>query len=252
MSTPATPSTPKSAGDDRNLVAVDVTTALTFEDKLQLFWDKHRTLIIVACVLIAVAIVGKGVWDRMQVAKQEEIGKRYAAATTTEQLRSFSAAHTGHTLAGVAQLRIADEAYAAGKYADAIAGYESALVVLTDGPLGARARLGRAAAKLQSGKTAEATAELKAIADDAKAPKAARGEAAYHLTGLAVEAGNATDAQKYVDQLTQLDPDPRSPWTGRAMMLRATLPATPPPAAPATEEKKSDATPSVKVEIPKK
>lgn len=253
MSTPAHPSAPKPAGDDRNLVPADVSPAFSLEDKLRSLWEKNRNLIIGACVLVLAVIVGKGIWERMEAGKHEEIGKAYAAATTSDQLRSFSAAHSTHALGGIAHLRLADEAYAAGKFTDAIAGYDKAVVVLTDGPLGARARLGRAAAKAQAGKAAEAAAELKAIADDAKLPKAVRGEAAYHLTGLAVEAGNAADAQKHVDLLTQLDPG--SPWAGRAMMLRATLPATPAPAAPAPAagEKPADtATPAVKVEIPKK
>ncbi|MBL9199044.1 MAG: tetratricopeptide repeat protein [Opitutaceae bacterium] len=255
MSTPATPSAPKPAGDDRNLVPADASPAPTLEDRLQSLWEKNRNAIIGACVLVLAVIVGKGIWERMERSKHEEIGKAYGAAATSDQLRTFSAAHASHPLGGIAHLRLADEAYAAGKFTDAIAGYDKAVVILADNPLGARARLGRATAKAQAGKAAEATTELKAIADDTKLPKAVRGEAAYHLTGLAVEAGNATEAQKFVDLLTQLDPDPRNPWTGRAMMLRATLPAAPAPAAPAPAagEKKADAAaPAVKVEIPKK
>ncbi len=253
MSTPATPSASKSASDDRNLVAVDATTAVTFEDKVNLFWKNNSKLVIGACVVVVLAIAGKGLMDYLAREKQAKIGEAYAAATTSDQLKSFSAAHAGNSLAALAQLRLADEAYAAGKSADAIAGYDTAATILADSPLGARARLGRALAKLQTGKTTEATAELKAIADDTKLLKAARSEAAYHLTGLAVDAGNTTDVQKFIDQLTQIDPDPRTnPWSQRAMMLRASLPATPPPTAPATEEKKADATPSVKLDIPKK
>ena len=62
------------------------------------------------------------------------------------------------------------------------------------------------------------------------------------MTSLAVEAGNAAEAQKMVDLLTQIDP--MSAWSQRAMMLRATLPATPAPApaaaAPAATEKKEE------------
>jgi hypothetical protein len=253
MSTPATPSSPQPAGDDRNLVAVEAATAATFEDKVNLFWKNYSKLIVAACVVVVLAIAGKGLMDYLARQKDEKIGQAYAAATTNDQLKAFAAAHAGHALAGIAHLRLADEAYGAGKPADAIAGYDTAATILADGPLGARARLGRALAKLNSGKAPEGTAELKALADDAKLPKAARAEAAYHLTGLAVEAGNAADAQKFVDQLTQIDPDPRSnPWSQRAMMLRATLPATPPPASPVAEEKKADAAPAVKLEIPKK
>lgn len=246
MSTPATPSSPKPAGDDRNLVAVDAATAATFEDKMQLFWKNNRTMVAGLCGLVLAGIVAKGGWDYMAAQKDIEVGNAYAAAATPEQLKAFAAAHSSHVLGGIAQLRMADDAYGAGKAADAVAGYDKALAVLKDGPLVARAKLGRALAKAQSGKGAEAAAELKQLADDAKQLKAVRSEAAFHLTGLAVEAGNAVDAQKYVDQLNQLDP--MGPWSQRAVSLRATLPATPAPAAP----KADAAAPAVQVKVPGK
>jgi hypothetical protein len=254
MSKSATPSTPNPAGDDRNLVAVDPTTAFTFEDKLHLFWKKNRNLVLGFCAVVLLAIVGKGVYDYLARQKELEIEKAYAAATSTEQLKAFSSAHPNHELGGIAQLRVADEAYTAGKSAEAIAGYDKALGVLKTGPLAARAKLGRALAKAQGGKAAEAATELKQIADDANQFKAIRSEAAYHLTSLAVDAGNAADAQKFVDQLNQLDP--MGAWAQRATMLRATLPATPVPAAPApaaaTPAAEPKEEPSVKVNLPKK
>lgn len=246
MTTPATPSAPNPAGDDRNLVAVDATIAVTFEDKLQLFWKNNRTAVIAFCGLIVVGILAKGGWDYMARQKEIEVGNAYAAATTPAQLKSFVAAHGGHMLAGIAQLRMADEAYAGGKSADAAALYDKALGALKSGPLAARAKLGRALAKVQAGKAAEATTDLKALADDANQLKAIRSEAAYHLTGLAVEAGNAAEAQKLIDQLGQIDP--MGPWSQRAISLRATLPASTAPVAP----KKDDATPSVQVKLPGK
>ena len=246
MSTPATPSSPNPAGDDRNLVAAEAVPVQTFEDKLEQFWGKNRTAILALCGLILVGIIGKGVADHLAKEKDREVGKAYAAATNSDQLKAFANANSGHVLAGVARVRLADEAFAAGKAADAVAGYDLALAAVKDGPLAARARLGRAVAKLQLAKAAEASAELKQLADDAAQPKPVRAEAAYHLTGIAVEAGNAADAQKYVDQLNQLDP--MGPWSQRAVGLRATLPATP-AAAPAKAE---GAAPAVQVKLPGK
>ncbi len=240
MSTPATPSSPNPAGDDRNLVAVDATTAVTFEEKMQVVWKKNRAIVLGLCVLILLAILGKGAWEYMSRSKELDVQKAYGAATTNDQLKAFTAAHAGHPLAGIAELRMGDDAYAAGKTADAIASYDRAVSVLKDGPLAARARIGRAVAKALSGKTPEATTELKQLAEDTKQTKSVRAEAAYHLTTIAVEAGNATDAQKAVDLLNQIEP--MGAWTQRAQMLRATLPATPAPAAaPAGPEKKEEA-----------
>jgi hypothetical protein len=248
MSTSATPSTPSPAGDDRNLVPVDANTAVTFEDKAQLFLKKNRTLLVAVCVAVLLALLGKWGWDHLASQKELEIEKAYAAATTSDQLRAFITANPNHTLGGIAQLRIADEAYEAGKAADAIAAYEKAMAALKAGPLAARAKLGRALAKAHAGKASEATTELKQIADDATQFKAVRAEAAYHLTSLAVESGNAAEAQKLVDQLNQIDP--MGAWAQRAIMLRATLPATPTPAAPAVEPKKDE--PAVKLNLPGK
>ncbi|MEO6245327.1 MAG: tetratricopeptide repeat protein [Opitutaceae bacterium] len=251
MPTPATPSAPKPAGDDRNLVAVDATTAVTFEDKVNLFWKNNRTAVIALCVVIVVAIAGKGLWDYMAGQKELEVEKAYAAATTTEQLKAFSAAHEGHSLGGIAQLRIADEAYAAGKSADAITAYDKAAASLKTGPLAVRAKMGRALAKVQAGKTAEAITDLKAIADDTAQAKSARAEATYHLASLAVEAGNAGDAQKFIDQVTAIEP--MGSWMQRAFALRAMLPPAPAaPAAPASEKKDDAATPGLKLELPGK
>jgi len=254
MSPSATPSTPNPAGDDRNLVPVEATTAVSFEDKLHLFWKRNRTAVLGLCVAIVAAILAKGGWDYYSRQKELDVEKAYAAATSADQLKAFIVAHPNHALGGIAQLRTADEAYAAGKSADAIAGYDKAISVLKTGPLAARAKLGRALAKVQAGKVPEATTELKQMADDAGQFKSIRAEAAYHLTSLAVEARDGVEAQKFVDQLNQIDP--MGAWAQRAMMLRATLPATPAPATatpatgtPAAEAKKDDT--GVKLNLPK-
>jgi hypothetical protein len=254
MSTSATPSNPTPAGDDRNLVAVDASTAVTFEEKVHLFWKKNRTAVFAVCVIVLLAIVGKEGWEYMARQKELDVEKAYAAATTPELLKSFAAAHPDHALGGIAQLRIADEAYKNGKSDEAVSAYDKAISALKEGPLAARAQIGRALAKVQAGKTADAAGELKKLADDANTLKAVRAEAAYHLTTLAVDNHNADEAQKYVDQLMKIDIS--SPWTQRAMALRATLPTTPAPApqtsTPASGQKKDDSSSGVQVKLPGK
>lgn len=256
MSTPATPSAPKSSGDDRNLVAVDATVAATFEDKVNLFWKNNSKAVLAGCALVVLGIAGKGLMDRFAREKEADIGRAYAAAATPEQLKSFSAAHAGHSLAGIAQLRIADEAFAAGKSADAITGYETAANALKTGPLAVRAKVGRALSKVQAGKAAEATADLKQLADDAAQLKSVRAEATYYLASLAIEAGNTADAHKLIEQIAQIDP--MGAWMQRSFSLRAMLPPAPAPvipaapAAPAGEKKDEAATPGVQVNLPGK
>jgi hypothetical protein len=242
------PSNSKPAGDDRNLVPVNETTAVTFDEKLNVFWRRNRTGIAAAVVIVLIAILAKGGWD-YHVAQQEgDVEKDYVAATTPEQLKAFAAAHPGHTLAAIAELRVADDAYAAGKAADALSGYEKAIGVLKSGPLAARAQLGRALAKVQAGKAAEGTSELKQLANDTTQFKAIRAEAAYQLASLAADANNSADVQKYSDLVMQVDPS--SPWASRAMSLRASLPA---PAAPAvTTPAATGGSAKVEVKLPGK
>lgn len=255
------PSHSNPSGDDRHLVPVDETTAVTFEDKLHLFWKKNRNGVIGVIAIVLLAIAGKEGWEYLQRQKDADVKAAYASATTSDLQKAFIAAHPDHVLAGIAHLRMADDAYKAGRSADAINAYTNAIAALKTGPLAARAQLGRAIAKAQSGKTADAIADLKQLADDKNQFKAIRAEAVYDLTSLAAEAGNAADTQKYSDQLMQIDPT--SPWTQRALALRTSLPATEKSAdaaakpadvkaAPQSSEKKDEAAPAVKLNIPKK
>ena len=229
MTTPASPKDPTPAGDDRHLVAVDDTAlAPSFEEQLQGFWQKNGKILIGFCVVILVGIVAKGAWEYLEAQKEKEVQQEYAAAATPEKLKAFASAHPDHTLAGVAQMRLADDAYAAGKAAEAVAGYESAKTILKSGPLAARAQLGSAMAKIQGGKTSEGEAALKALAADAAQLKGVRSEAYYQLASLASDGGKADDVKKFTDQLMQFDP--ASPWMQRAMLLRAKLPAEAAPA----------------------
>ena len=238
MTTPAAPSAPKPAGDDRNFVAVDANyVALTLEDRLRIFWQKHSRTVIAALVVVLAGILAKGGWEYLEAQKEQEIEQAYAAAGTPEKLKAFAAAQAGHALAGAARLQLADAAYAAGQSADALAGYGEAIAALKTGPLVSRAKLGLAMAKVQAGKTADGAAALRQLAADATEPKATRVEVSYHLASLANAAGQPDDVRKYSDQVMQIDPT--SPWTQRVFMLRASLPVT--EAAPAA------ATPAVKL-----
>lgn len=241
------PTNPKSSREEQAATPA----ALTLEEKLNQFWQKNRMVVLALCAFVLVAILAKGWWEHHQLEVEQEIGAAYQAATTPEQLKAFIAAHPGHSLAGIAELRMADDAYTAGKSTDAIAGYDRAIAILQDPAIIARAKVGRALAKIQGGKSAEATTELQAIANDTNQFTAARTEAAYQLTILAIDAGNFADANKYIQQLEEIDP--ASVRARQALQLRASLPAVAAaavPAAPASA--KTDSGPKVEVNLPKK
>jgi hypothetical protein len=250
MTTPATPSNEKPAGDDRNLVAVDENyKALTFEDTVNQIWKRNRNLVWGLIGLVAAVVLGKGGWEYMQHQRELGVGKDYAAATTSAQLKAFAASHSGHSLAGVAHLRVADEAYTAGKPADAIAAYDQAAAILKTGPLAARAKIGRAMAKVQSGKAPEGSNELKQIAADTTQLNSVRAEATYHLASLASESGDAAEVIKYSDELNKLAPS--SPWAQRGTMLRASLPVTATPMITTTPTAPTTPAPAAKKDEPK-
>ena len=229
MTTPADPSKPKSAAAPEVGVAA---TAQSFEQGLHRFWGRNRNAVYVLCGMVLAGIVIRGGWDYMAAQKEAEIGRDYAAAATPEMLKSFAASHEGKPLAGVAELRLADQAYAEGHAADAVAAYEKAAGLLPSGVFASRARLGLAMSEVQAGRASEGEAVLKQLSGDSNEPKAVRAEAAYQMASLAAAAGRADEVRRLAEQLVQIDPE--SPWSQRAFALEASLPApAPAPAVPA-------------------
>lgn len=221
--TPQHASSP-SAGDDRNLVTVDETyPALSFEDRLRLFWEKNSRGILVVCALVLALILGKGAYEVVSAQREKAIAADYAAATTDERLKAFVAEHEDHVLGGLAQLDLADKAYSSGNYAEARSAYDRAVAILKQDTFGQRARVGSAVSALQAGATEEGTAALKAIVSDLTLGALVRSEAAFHLATLAAANGDTAEAIRLIEQATTIDSD--GPWADRATMLRASLPS---------------------------
>ncbi len=224
MPSPALPSDPQNPGSPP-------VAAANPDEILIGFWEKNREIVVIGCLLVLVAILGRGGWQYFTTQKELGVERDYAAAGNPEQLRAFAEAHPDHALAGVAELRVADAAYQAGQNADALAAYERAQGLLDKtGILAARARLGAAVIKVQTGQGAEGVSALRQLAEDPKQFSNIRAEALYHLASLAAEAGRADETRQLSTQLLQIDPS--SPWTQRAFALQAKLPA-PAPSAPA-------------------
>lgn len=240
MAAPADQNPSRTAGDDRNLVTIDENyLAPTFEDKLLIFWEKNGRAVITVVVLVAVGLVARWGFGVFAESRERAIAAEYAAAKDSAALKAFAESQPTAALSGVAHLRLADEAYAAGRFGDAKAEYEAVAKVLTGNVLGERARLGSAVSQLQSGDTAGGQAALEALANDVSFLSPLRGEAAFHLAILAREAGQVSDAKKWVE-LT-LSADPTGFWAQRAMQLRAGLPADPAPVAEAPAAPAADA-----------
>ena len=195
----------------------------SFEERLRVFWEKNSKTVYALCVVVLLAIIGRGALEYYEHQKEEGIKADYAAATTPEKLKAFINQHPQHSLAAVASLTQGDEAYSAKNYADALSNYQRASEILKTGPFAGRARLGVAIAKLNLGQTAEGEDKLKQIANDTTQLKPVRAEGAYHLATLAVEAGRIDDATKFLELISSIEPN--GSWAQRAMMLRTSLPA---------------------------
>ncbi len=230
MTTSATPPGPESADRDPKSVAAGAPPIDSgMDERLHAFWLRNRQALLVFCVLVFVGYLGKAGWEYFQNQKETDVVQEFAAAGTPDKLKAFSEAHPDHPLAGVAQLRVADAAYAVGAIDTAAVAYGRAAELLKTGPLAARAQLGLAMTKLQSGQTASGEAALNQLAQDAHQYKAIRTEATYQLASFAASSGRASDVQKYSVQLMQIDPN--SPWTQRAYELAATAAAARTPSA---------------------
>jgi len=222
MPTPPTPSDPSAAAP----------IPVPHEERFRQAWERYGNTVYTMCAIVVAGILAKGGWDYLVAQKEVGIQREFSECTSAEAFRGFASSHPGHPLAGVADLKVADNAYGQGHFADAVSGYERCIAELPAGPFQSRARLGLAIAQAQSGRGADAEAGLRRLLNDPSQLSSVRCEAGYHLAEIAFAAGRTEEVQKLAEQLMQLDAT--SAFAERAFALRAELPepAAPPPGAP--------------------
>jgi predicted negative regulator of RcsB-dependent stress response len=220
-----------------------------FEEQLRAVWEKkeNRTAVFAGCAIVVVMILGWYAYKAFAAQREAEIESVYSAAVTPARLRAFARDNAGHPLAGVAHLKLADEAYTAGNYSEAIGNYDKAAAALSGTPFASRALFGKAICQIRSGKSVEGTTLLLQLAEDAVQLKALRCEAAYHLASLAFDAGNFDDVNKFTDLVMQVDAS--GVWAQRSLMLRARIPVTAAAPVPAPQ-KPGQPAPAVSPQLP--
>jgi len=202
-----------------------------FEVKVHAFWEKNRSLILMACVVVLLAIIGREGWAKYAEMRENDIRSEFAKiADQPEKLAGFAESHAGHGLAGVAFLKLADQKFEAADFKQAGMLYSKAADNVKNAVLLGRARLGAAMSQISSGDAAAGEASLKAVGADAALLKDARAEAYYHLAAAAIESGNSAEAKKLVDEINKIDLS--GSWSQRATMLLASLPADAKSSAP--------------------
>jgi predicted negative regulator of RcsB-dependent stress response len=191
-----------------------------FEDHVQDFWAKNRGAILGGLVVVVVAIVGWQGWQHFAAAKEQSVREEYAqVGDNSAKLAAFAQSHSGHALAGVARIRLADEKFTARDFKQAATLYTQAADSLKNDLLLTRAKLGAAVSQLLGGDQAAAEASLKALSADSKLSAGLRAEATYHLATLAIDAGKIDDGKKLAEEVSRIEAD--GPWAQRATMLLA-------------------------------
>lgn len=196
------------AGDDRNLVVVDedFVNADT-EDRLWLFWERNKDLIVKGTVGLVVGILAFLAYFFWNESRREALGEAFTACQDEAARRAFAAAHPGEALAAVAMTDVADDLKKAGKFAEAAKAYDEAgrLAGLAGkspaiAALGTRARLYSALCGLETGAPG-ADKAIAAVADDVNAPETLRGFAMLTLANVAVAKGDSAEATKWLNAM---------------------------------------------------
>jgi hypothetical protein len=226
------------ADDDRNLVVVDEDFQnADAEDRLWLFWERNKTLIVRGSALVILGIlaaIGHHFW---QEAQREEVGAEYAACQDEAARRAFAARHPGDPLAAVALAEVGDDLKRAGKLAEAAKAYDEAAVAAGkagDSPvvrsLALRARLYAGLTRSELGEKG-AEAAVAAIADEPSAPETVRGFAMLSLANLAIARGDSAEAAKWLNAMDKRL-RPGSVWqSDKAFLVRSEPSLTNAPAA---------------------
>lgn len=189
-----------------------------FETAVHSFWAKNRQGILILVVVALLAIVGREAWQYFAASREQSVRAEFAkVGDQPAKLESFASANSGHALAGVAYLQVADGKFSAGDYKGAAASYQQAAGSLKNELLLARARLGAAISQVNAGDQAAGEAALKAVSNDAALNKSVRAEAAYDLAAIAADAGRADDAKKFAEEVSKIDAT--STWAQRATLL---------------------------------
>lgn len=223
MPTPAESSQPKSPdGSAAPAYHPDL------DEQLHGFWQKHgKTLGFAAAIILAFYLCKAG-YEYFRGQHESDVEQEFAAAKTPDQLKAFIGAHPDHKLAGLAELEVADQAYASGQLAAATVAYQQAIPMLKNDPLQARAQIGLAMSQAQSGQGNEGEAALRKIFEDGGQMPVIRAEAGYQLEALEASDGKSqSDLLAIASKLQQIDAG--SPWTQRAFMVamsaKAKIPA---------------------------
>lgn len=194
------------ADDDRNLVVVDEDFAnADAEDRLWLFWERNKTVIIRSITSIVVGILAFLAFYFWKESQKEALGESYVACQDETARRAFAAAHPKESLAAIAIIEVADELRRKNKLDEAAKAYDQAAAIAIEvgetpalNAIATRAKLFAGLSRLELGQ-ANAEALIIAVAEDNKAPETLKGYAMYVLANLALSRNDNAGAAKWIN-----------------------------------------------------
>ena len=194
------------ADDDRNLVVVDEDFAdADAEDRLWLFWERNKIIIIRAITSVVVAVIAFLAFYFWKEAQHEALGEAYVACQDETARRAFAAAHPKEPLAAIALIEVADELRRKNKLNEAAKAYDEAAAIAgiagetpAINAIAARAKLFSGLCRQELGQ-ANAEAIITSVAEDNSAPETLKGYAMYVLANLALTRGDNASAAKWIN-----------------------------------------------------
>lgn len=199
--------TPKPTADDRNLVEISSdSNAISFEDRVYLWWKKNarRVYLLLIVLVAAIAVWFIAQWN--QQAREVTIQQEYQAAQTPEQQEEFTQRYPGHSLSGVIWKTRGDEAFQSKDYALA-AEYLGKAAPVLDGITSWYARLGLGASLLQAGQSAEGIKVLEELGYSPEIPASFRAQAFWQLAIHYWAEGDYTKLETNLEQVQDMDID---------------------------------------------
>jgi TolA-binding protein len=231
---------PKSAAPGTPATAGSVDLGLETE----IFWDRHKTKILGAFLLVVLAIIGYTVFLFVRARAIEAANTQLSSAKSIDELKKMIADHSTSVVAADASLVLAQKQAEAKDFEGAAASAQSVIEKFPDYPLIGAARLAVGANLAAAGKLDEADAAYKLAADvnpkDFAAPLALLARA-----NLAKMRGNGADARRFLDDVIARYPNTDSAMqaeqekrfvrvaTNAAASTSTPAVATPPAAVPA-------------------
>lgn len=188
------------------------------DDPIHEFWTEHGKSIITGAVILVLGtalIFGVRAYRQIQ---EQTVRAAYTEAIADNNLAGFATDNTGHKLAGVAAMQVANRAYAEQDWEKAAEFYQISVDSLGRSQISGKARLGLGVTLSKLGNTEQSERVLRALAEDNRAMISSRATALYNLAILYFSQNEVDKFSNAYEKLSELDP--RSYWQDKLRFYR--------------------------------